>query len=333
MTLQPPLVSVIMPVYNGEKYVRDSIQSILNQTFHDFEFIIINDGSTDGTHEIINSIVDNRIIYIINPENIGIVNTLNKALLLANGKYISRTDADDLASSDKLMKQVDYMESNPEVGVVGTFYQIIDRNGIKKEKITLPGSSNEIALCIKFMNPFCNSTTLTRASIMKKYGYTKDYEYCEDFWLWKQILDESKGVNLSIYSLQYRVHGNNVSFVHKDQMKAMIGSILKSGLESLNIEFLPGEFDIHLNLFTYNFKFFREKGKISELENWVAKLIRNIKSRSGPDQYKFLEKFIVNIWIPICFSSGNYQKLFFNKIASGNQKLYYKELAKKFWKK
>lgn len=105
-----PKISVVMPAYNAEKYIGKSIDSILNQTYGDFEFIIINDGSKDSTKEIILSYSDNRIVYLENEINSGIVVTLNKGLEYATGEYIARMDADDIAVAERLEKQIEFME-------------------------------------------------------------------------------------------------------------------------------------------------------------------------------------------------------------------------------
>ena len=109
-----PKISVVMPAYNAEKYIGESIDSILNQTYGDFEFIIINDGSRDSTKEIILSYSDNRIVYLENEINSGIVVTLNKGLKYATGEYIARMDADDIAVAERLEKQIEFMEKNKD---------------------------------------------------------------------------------------------------------------------------------------------------------------------------------------------------------------------------
>ena len=114
------LVSVIMPVYNGALYLREAIDSILSQTHTNLELIIINDGSNDNSEEIILSYEDNRIRYIINEKNSGICVTLNKGLDIAKGKYIARMDCDDISCPERLQMQIEYMEQNPSIGVLGS---------------------------------------------------------------------------------------------------------------------------------------------------------------------------------------------------------------------
>ena len=115
-----PKITVLMPVYNGEKYLRESVDSILNQTFTDFELLIINDGSTDSSMEILNSYSDSRIRIVTNEVNLRLIKTLNKGIDLATGEYIARMDCDDIADPKRLEIQLQYMEKHPDVAVCGT---------------------------------------------------------------------------------------------------------------------------------------------------------------------------------------------------------------------
>ena len=125
------LVSVIMPVYNGAMYLNEAITSILRQTYSNFEFIIINDGSTDLSEEIILSFSDSRIVYVKNPENYRLIKTLNLGFSMAKGRYIARMDADDISHPDRLLKQVDFLDHNIEYGLVGTGVNLL--NSEKKQ--------------------------------------------------------------------------------------------------------------------------------------------------------------------------------------------------------
>ena len=135
-------VSIVLPVYNAEKYVREAIESILNQTFTDYEFVIINDGSTDGSEKIIQSFKDKRIIYVKNEKNIGIVKTLNKGIEKAFGTYIVRMDADDVSVSDRVEKQVKFMDENPRISISGSWMKYF---GSKDEDVKFPTSESDVS--------------------------------------------------------------------------------------------------------------------------------------------------------------------------------------------
>jgi glycosyltransferase involved in cell wall biosynthesis len=146
-----PKISVLMSVYNGEKYLKEAVDSILNQTFSDFEFIVINDHSTDSTSEILFSYKDSRLKIIENDENIGITKSLNKGLRLVSGKYTARMDADDISFNNRLEKQLQYLEDNPDVGVLGTM--AISNGKYLKYKINLPSKDYLIKWQLFFSNP------------------------------------------------------------------------------------------------------------------------------------------------------------------------------------
>src|SRR6185295_9135648 len=154
--MTPPQVSVLMSVYNGEKYLKEAMESILNQSFSDFEFLIFNDSSTDSSREIILSYNDPRIVLIDNKKNIGLTKTLNKGISLAKGKYIARMDADDVCHPERLNEQVNYLDKNAEVAVCGTWVQFLNEN----EVVKLPTKKNEIKTLL-----FCNSC-LAHPSVM-----------------------------------------------------------------------------------------------------------------------------------------------------------------------
>jgi glycosyltransferase involved in cell wall biosynthesis len=188
-----PKVSVILPVYNGEKYLREAIGSILSQTYEDFEFIIINDGSTDKSEEIILSYKDGRIVYSKNEFNKGLIYSLNKSIELATGDLIARMDADDIAFPDRLQKQVDYFEKS-HIGILASTVQLIDENGNP-----LPDWEDDIQN-ITFLqirnyllknNCLAHPTILGSASLFKKYKYQENQKYSEDYDLWLRIIADN----------------------------------------------------------------------------------------------------------------------------------------------
>jgi glycosyltransferase involved in cell wall biosynthesis len=213
-----PLVSVLMPVYNGEKYLRPAIDSILNQSFTDYEFIIINDGSTDSSEEIILSYTDPRIRYVKNEKNIKLIATLNKGLDLCRGEFIARMDADDIAYPARFEKQVKFMSANPGYGLCGTDIDIDSKN---KSWVRL-GDTEFIHFCFLFHNPICHPTTFIRTEIIRKHKiyFPAEYIHAEEYILWLRILDHSKCINLDEKLLNYRLHEGQVSKVFKaDQIQ------------------------------------------------------------------------------------------------------------------
>ncbi|MEA4851610.1 MAG: glycosyltransferase [Paludibacter sp.] len=221
-------VSVIMPVYNGEEYIADAIESILNQTFTDFEFIIINDGSKDKSSEIIKSYskIDNRIIFIDRVENKQLPYTLNEGLRAANGKYIARMDCDDISVVDRLKIQYDFLENNQDIGIVGGAYAAFNSKGEKKA-IIHPVSIFD--LTYKFLSDsfFCHPTVMFRKELIENIGYYHEVE-AEDFDFFSRMLYVTKGINIPTILLNYRETLNNRSFSAKDKITHSVEAIYKN---------------------------------------------------------------------------------------------------------
>lgn len=180
-----PVVSVVMAVYNGENYLHESISSVLNQTFRNFEFIIVNDGSTDNTLEIIKSYIrnDNRIV-LIDQDNKGLTHSLVRGCSVSKGEYIARQDADDASDHDRLKQQLRYLKRNNNVGIVGTWYRVIYMSGADFTKKPI-GNDTYLRSNLFLKNPLCHSSVMFRRN---KYigvgGYDSKYSTSQDLDLW-----------------------------------------------------------------------------------------------------------------------------------------------------
>lgn len=192
-----PKVSVIMPIYNAEKFIAKAIESILNQTYHNLELILIDDCPTDRTLEIIGQYKDDRICLVHNKKNLGIAYSRNKGLSLCNGKYVALMDDDDIAIKDRLKMQVEYLENNSCIDVLGGKIKSIDENGviIGNSGIALMNPLY-IRAMLMFKNVMFNGTVMLRKSFVDKYGleYENNCLGMEDFKLW---IESSKVGNLS----------------------------------------------------------------------------------------------------------------------------------------
>jgi glycosyltransferase involved in cell wall biosynthesis len=214
-----PRVTVLMSVYNGERYLQEAIDSILTQTFTNFEFIIINDGSTDSSRDIIHSYSDPRIRLIDNPENIGLTKSLNRGLSLAKGHYVARQDADDRSHSERLQKQVAFLDDNPKVAVVGTQLRYIDADGKILRNPMPKRASNNLVFNWHwiFNNPLAHSTTVFKRDIVWQQlsGYNVDYRAGQDFELWCRVGRYYELCNLPDVLVDFRVHEGSVSRHYK----------------------------------------------------------------------------------------------------------------------
>ncbi|MFZ2038538.1 MAG: glycosyltransferase [Minisyncoccia bacterium] len=212
-------ISVVMPVYNGEKYLKEAIQSVLNQTERDFELLIINDGSTDNSEAIAKSFNDNRI-KVINKKHSGLIDTLNLGFDTAHGDYIARMDADDISETNRFQKQLEVMEKE-NVLICGTRAKTINENGeVVGEFIYPPLSWSGIKYYTLRGNPFIHPTVIIRKDVLKKVGNLhKFFRHAEDYELWTRIVYKYKAINLSDQLLRYRIHGNQVTKKNNIEMR------------------------------------------------------------------------------------------------------------------
>lgn len=225
-----PKVSVIMPVYNGGLYIQKAIRSILNQTYNNFEFIIIDDDSTDKTRKIIQSFNDRRIILIKNKQQIGVAKCLNIALNKVNSKYIARMDADDISKLKRLEIQLKYLLNHSDVGVVGSSVDLIDSNGKVYGNKQYLFKKNDIQNQLLKRNIIIHPTVMFQKKLIDKYGgYDVDLNGAEDYDLWLRLAKHTKIINLPDKLLKYRIHPENVSnYAIKRVEKATIKSQIKA---------------------------------------------------------------------------------------------------------
>ncbi len=215
-----PKVTVVMSVYNGEKYLCEAIDSILNQTFRDFEFVIINDGSTDSTSKILNKYSDPRIRIIANNQNLGLSKSLNKGLQLAKGEYIARQDSDDISSPKRLGTQVAFLDARPECGLVGCWSYKIDARNKIIDKVTLFTEHNDIVMMLLEENHFVHSSVIFKKGCIDKLGgYNEEVKYAQDYDLWLRISENYKVANISefLHSWRYEKHG--ISYNKREEQK------------------------------------------------------------------------------------------------------------------
>ena len=211
-----PVITVLMSVYNGEQYLRKAIDSILGQTFSDFEFIIVNDASTDGSYDILCSYQDPRIRIVVNDENIGLTRSLNKGLELARGEYVARQDADDISYPDRLLHQVRYMRDNPKVAVLGTQVDYINVDGKKIKVFAPPQPTTSLAAryLLMFTVPVIHPTVLFRKQIVWDLfgGYNPEFLVGQDADLWCRLGKKHVLLNLSETLVVRRIHPLSVSY-------------------------------------------------------------------------------------------------------------------------
>ena len=206
-TAKVPKVSVVMPVYNGEMYLREAIDSILRQTFTDFEFIIIDDGSRDSSVHIVRDYSDQRIRLVCNEPNLGVAHSRNRGIRLARGKYIATMDADDVSGTERFAKQVAFLDMHPDYGVVGTWTKIWHGAEKTQRAHRHPTESIVLKYELLFNSYFVNSSTMIRKDVFDLTGLyptEPSQPYPEDYALWSKVARHFEIANLSEYLHAYR---------------------------------------------------------------------------------------------------------------------------------
>ena len=231
-----PCVSVLMAVYNGELYLAAAIESILKQTFTNFEFIIVDDGSTDRTASILAeyACLDSRICVITQSVNAGLTPSLNLALAKSRGIFIARQDADDLSDPHRLARQVAYLQANNQVGLVGTAAYLIDENSEVLRLFVVPTRSNVIRWSMHLNNVLIHTSVLARRAIIEAVGaYDANQLHIEDYDLWWRISSWAELANLPEPLVMYRLQPDSISHRYKSVQKQMTIQLMKAVISNL----------------------------------------------------------------------------------------------------
>ena len=313
-----PRVSILMPVYNAEQYLVQAIDSIINQTFTDWELIIINDGSTDHSKTIVSRFTDLRIRYYENESNLKLIKTLNKGIDLCQGEYIARMDADDIAMPDRLQIQVDFMDKHPLHIMCGTNAHIIDNDGNKTGYIRNLTDNDFLQINLLFSDPFIHPSMLIRREILETNRYDEYYKHVEDYELWCRIAPLGQVANIDKDLLQYRWHESNVSVIHSETQKRLKDEILKLQLQTLDI--VPTDEELYCHKITFQLYSLGKKQEVSvsqfkAISDWFSKLIRQNRLIGKYNHSDFVA-FLWSRWIVLCISQKKYSKLFAPKFIS-----------------
>jgi glycosyltransferase involved in cell wall biosynthesis len=271
-----PKISVLLPVYNCELYIIEAIDSILNQTFTDFELLIIDDASTDNTVSIIKSYTDSRIILTQKPINLGYTDSLNYGLKIAKGEYIARMDGDDISMPNRFEKQIAFLDKNQDVVLCGANYTIIG-----SDKCTqLPNKNDEIQIQFIRNNCIAHPVVMFRNSVFKEnaifYDVTK--EPAEDFDLWVRLLNYGKLHNLPDTLLMYRVHQNQVSNLQSKKQQNVSIDTKFNLFKNLEIIWSKKEEKI-LKMYLSN-NYFIDLNQLEILKNLFNTILQKNKNKS-----------------------------------------------------
>jgi glycosyltransferase involved in cell wall biosynthesis len=293
--MKTPRVSVVMPVYNGERYVRAAIDSILAQSFRDFELVILNDGSTDGSAPVIASYPDPRIVYVSNPVNTGLASVRNKGLDIARGEYIAWLDCDDISSPKRLKRQVDLLDANPLIGLCGTWVKTID--GATEDVWRYPTDPEFIRARMLFDDPIATSSIMMRAASIREreLRFNLDHPPAEDYELWERISREWGVTNIPEVLTLYRIHPMQTSVMKAQQQKDSVWAIQSHMLMQLGIEATPEEAQLHLDI-GVGWRYLPTMERVKASEHWLIR-IEEANRETGIFPEAGLRKVLAERWM------------------------------------
>lgn len=307
-------ISVLMPVYNAEKYLAEAIDSIIKQTYTDWELILINDGSTDGSEKIIEHYQDPRIKYHKNEQNLGLIRTLNKGIDLCQGKYIARMDADDIAFPERLNQQVGLMDAKSELILCGTNAIVIDEKGNETGKIVNPSSDTLLQISLLFTNPFIHPSIMIRKEKLGVNRFEAEALHVEDFDFWIRLSSKGQLANVNQPLLKYRWHETNVSVKNAEFQEGMKDKIIRQQITA-QLETKPSPRELKAHRLTFSLYKYGKKIKVSadraeHVVKWFKKLSEQNRKLGRYPQTDF-DAFLWSRWMVLCIALNKKSKIFY----------------------
>lgn len=307
-----PTITVFMAAYNAANYIKESIQSILDQTYEDFELVIVNDGSTDDTVAVVNSFKDPRIRLLHNPENKGLTYTRNVILTAARGEYVAILDSDDIASPNRLKLQYDFFRSHPEVLLCGGHGAIINQKGehVDSDNLHVPTGIDRVKATLLFKNPFVNSTVMYKTDVFKSLNGYQDYAPAEDYELFTRIADQHAVGNIDEVLVRYRIHENNTSILNAEVAMEKVKQIKRNQLKKLGLPTDQHRVEVLYSIQIWDHRRF----KISD----YLQIFKELKAANRKlDKYPVIafEKMLFEQWFEVLYTKKakmNAISLFFN---------------------
>ncbi len=295
-----PRVTVLMPVYNCRQYAARAVSSILAQTFRDFELLIIDDGSNDGTAEQLGLIADQRIRIVENGTNIGVAGSLNRGIDMAQGEYVARMDADDISLPDRLAKQVRFMDENPRIGISGGWIRYFG-NGLPYT-LRVPQTHDEIASYMVFENPICHVAVVMRKKTLDDnlLRYDEKFSRSEDYEFWTRCIARFKIANLPQILVKARRNRNSATLSHWEEVTWQTEKILNRMLKKLGLNPSPEEVAFHSRIGRgYRLNTMQE---VVCAEQWLLK-IRNRNRDQAKFKLNAFDREIGRVWFRSCANS------------------------------
>lgn len=299
MESNTPLVSVIMSAYNESKYIAEAIDSVLQQSYDNFELIIVDDASTDNTVEMIENYTDKRIVLLKNSENKRLAYNLNFGIQNAQGKYIARMDADDICMPERLKKQVEFLEKHTEISIVGGAAQEF---GDAKALLKYPEKHDEIKVTLPFENAMCHPAVMFRNE-PDVFCYDITCKASQDYELWSRLIWKVEFANLTDVVIKYRVHKNQTKYVLGKEQKA--GAVKARKYLLLKLVDDISENDMNVFYSACNYHTPKTENELIEIDNLFERMLSE-NEKKGLFQKRLFQKKLQDQFIQDCYVSVRY---------------------------
>lgn len=232
--MDAPEVTVLMPVFNAGEYLHEAIESILQQTFTDFELIVVNDASTDGSDRIVDSYRDPRIIRITNERNLGASESRNRGIRIAKGTYITPMDADDVSDRRRLESQISFLKGNPDIALVATWGTVIAQNGDLIKQVKIPQNPFLLRWRLLLNNQLIHSSVMVPSRILRNLGgYNKSFESAEDYELCSRIILDNPIAVIPDFLVKWRCHAKSLGSRDSRKQDIAANTIAAKNVQSL----------------------------------------------------------------------------------------------------
>lgn len=301
-----PAISVVMSAYNAEKYLQESVESILNQSFADFEFLITDDCSTDNTLIMLKEYAskDSRIKLMSNSENIGLTKSLNRMIDVSRGDFIARFDADDVSCEQRFQKQIEYMRKHPEIGVCATNVEKLN-GSIKKKNTRNFFEHEEIKAALLFNNVIPHTAVMIRSKLFKEHGfrYNEEYKIIQDYELWQRLVKYTRFHILKDVLAMFRILDSGVSGQSSKKpnyRERVLQNIYIAVLGDLEI--IPSEAEINSHIMVAGNRINHSLDTLLLCEEWLLKLLAANNKICSYDNEAF-RNIIHNCWLGLCLRS------------------------------
>ncbi len=243
-----PRVTVFMPAYNREHYVAGAVESVLAQSYRDFELLVIDDGSSDATASIVAGYDDPRLRLVRNERNLGIPHTRNLGMRLARGEYVAMLDTDDLARPSRLKRQVCFLDRRPEVAAVGSWAWRIDAKGRRRWLLKRPVRARDVRARLLFRGCLRTPSVMARRAVLERYPFRSDFPVCSDSEVWTRVALDHACANLPLPLISYRIHGDAITKSRRDAVREAKSRVTADQLDRLGARFDERDLALHFEL-------------------------------------------------------------------------------------